>query len=170
MADDANVVELNAKTTKTTQPGQPSEKPKGKRGRKPGVQPKERAPLPANAFRVRMLTTEESRANVKRKRIERSDDQKKVDKLVFDNWKQWIESGMPMNWVDMPVIEWPVPKAHYEDAMFMMTKACTLYGRKPIYGDIHEEVYEGEVCIVIPFCIITRPPKRQQRIAESNDG
>lgn len=133
---------------------------KSGRGRKPGTVAKVRPPIPTEEFVV-VKPNEETRATYKRAREERSAQQQQVDKLVFDSYKEWVEAGMPTNWVDMPVTVWPVSPQHEENALFMIRKACTFFGRKPYFGNIKKNAKTGKV--EIPFCIIARPKRNRRR-------
>lgn len=103
---------------------------KGQRGKPRDVQQ-----FPADAFQIKRPATVEERANYKRKRIERSDQQKLVDGLVWDIYQDWLTAGKPRKFVDIPLAVWPVAPNLEEDARHMLQKAATLFQRTLRYGD-----------------------------------
>lgn len=103
---------------------------KGQRGK-----PRQVQQFPADAFQIKRPTTVEERANYKRKRIERSDQQKLVDGLVWDIYQDWLNAGKPRKFVDIPLAVWPVAPNLEEDARHMLQKAATLFQRTLRYGD-----------------------------------
>lgn len=138
-----------------------TEKKTSNRGRPKGpLQTKERPDIPDDEFVISTLT-EEQRAEHKRRKEERKPKQKAVDKVVFETYAKWVEAGRPTNWVDMPVQNWPVSPQHEENALFMLRKACLLYGRKLVLG----QVPEGQKGI--SFCVIARPARKPKPTEES---
>lgn len=123
------------------------------RGRKAGQPPKERPEIPDDEFVIETLS-EAQRAEHKRRKEERKPKQKAVDKVVFDTYAAWVEAGRPTNWVDMPVQNWPVSAQHEENALFMLRKACLLYGRKLVLGQPPEGQHG------ISFCVVARPARK----------
>ncbi len=141
----------------------------GKRGRKPGGIAKPRPPLPADVFNI-VEVSEEKRVEHKRRREERSDQQKGIDKLVADMYTKWINAGRPTNWADMPVHRWDLPTTYAEDAEFLLRKGAQLHGRKLIFG--HKEEYEkdGVKRSVLPFAVIARSQRTPRGTTESRDS
>lgn len=107
---------------------------KSNRGRKPGTQPKVRLGIPEEFFKFNELDEQET-AEARRKREPRTEQQRWVDEIVLKLWRRYIELGEPKNWADKPVYSWEVPKEHEETALFYITKACMLYGRKQVLGE-----------------------------------
>lgn len=103
---------------------------KGQRGK-----PREVQQFPADAFQIKRPQTVAERSEYKRKRVERSDQQKLVDGLVWDIYQDWINAGRPRKFVDIPLAVWPVPLNLEEDARHMLQKAATLFQRTLRYGD-----------------------------------
>jgi len=108
------------------------------RGRRPGQPIKERADIPADEMQVMQLTGKE-KADRRRKREPRAEQQKAIDTLVYSIYEENVAAGMQFgtisDWPDLFVYDWPVSKAHAETAEFRVNKACTLYHRKPIWGE-----------------------------------
>ena len=146
----ATIGEVKPKDEKTSAN---DEAKKTGRGRKAGVAPKERKDIPEDQFTIVTLS-EEKRAEHKRRKEERKPKQKAVDKVVYDTYKLWVEAGRPTNWADMPVQNWPVAAEYEEDALFMLRKACLLYGRRLVLGQPPEDE------IGITFCVVARPERK----------
>lgn len=138
-------------------PETPTSSKKSTRGRKPGTQPKVRLGIPEEFFNFNELDEQET-AEARRKREPRTDQQKWVDEIVLKLWKRYVEKGEPKNWADKPVYEWIVPKEHEETALFYITKACMLYGRKQVLGErtyFKDESTKKEM-VRIPFSVERR--------------
>lgn len=103
---------------------------KGQRGK-----PRQVQKFPEDAFQIRRPQTVEERAAYKRKRTERSDQQKLVDGLVWDVYQDWVNGGRKRKFVDIPLAVWPVAPNLEEDARHMLQKAAVLYQRTLRYGD-----------------------------------
>lgn len=129
---------------------------RSKRGRKPGTQPKVRLGIPEEFFKFTELNEQET-AEARRKREPRSDSQKNIDGIVLELWNKYVAKGEPKNWADKPVYSWgPIPKTYEEDAMFMVRKACALYGRKQIFGERIYSEEGGVEYVTIPFSVERR--------------
>lgn len=147
-----------------TTPAVNEEANKSTRGRKPGQKPKERKPLPADVFNI-VEVSEENRVEHKRRREERSDQQKGIDKLVADMYVKWVNAGRPTNWADMPIHRWTLPTRYVEDAEFLLRKAAQLHGRKLIYG--HKPVVDGNT--TLPFAVIARTARTPKGTSSVDD-
>ncbi len=108
------------------------------RGRKPGTVAKERAAIPADEFKLIELT-DKVKGDRRRKREERTPQQKNVDQIVYDIFNKNVSTGLDRgtiaDWADLSVYDWPITKSHAETAEFMIVKACRLYNRRPIWGE-----------------------------------
>lgn len=115
----------------------PANVPAG-RGRKPGTVAKERADIPAEEMQLIQLP-EKEKADLRRKREERKPQQKAVDEVIWDVFKKnedrGFETGTIADWADLFVYDWAISKTHAETALFLINKACTLYHRKPVWGE-----------------------------------
>lgn len=123
--------------------------------RRPGIPAKDRPRIPDNEFTV-TVPAEENRAAYRRRREDRDDQQLKVDALVQEMYKDWVEQGRSINWVDVPIRVWTVSLGHEEAALFMIRKACRLLGRKPWFGHMAERTTappESKKVFDIPFAI-----------------
>jgi hypothetical protein len=163
-------------------PKTPVASPDSKRGRRPGIPAKERADIPADEFQLTQLS-EKARADRRRKREPRKGQQLSVDQIVFDIFQANVESGFDhgtiANWSDLEVYDWAISATHAETAEFMIKKACTFYGRRPIWGerieisakethtipdpDTGEETpchMNGKEHVHIPFTVVRRPKRR----------
>lgn len=133
---------------------QPSAEAPKKRGRKPGSVAKVRAELPPDAFRIESVAKDD-RGVVRRKRVERSPQQKAIDAKAMEVYKEWIAAGSPTDWLKMPIKGWIIEKRLVDDALFFLGKGATLHGKKLRVGDILPA--EGEPGKVrIPFCVTDR--------------
>lgn len=140
----------------------------GKRGRKPGQMPKARPDLPANVFDISEVA-EEQRVEHKRRREERSDQQKALDKLVADMYQKWIAAGRPTNWADMPIHEWTLPTTYADDAEFFLRKAASLHGRKLVFGHKVEFEKDGKKYTTLPFAVIARQQRTPRGARSDSD-
>src|SRR6266571_2707601 len=108
------------------------------RGRKAGVVAKERPLIPADECQITQLVSKD-KADRRRKREERTPQQKSVDVVIYSVFSENVAMGMDRatiaDWVDLFVYDWAVSKTHADTAEFMITKACRLYNRKPIWGE-----------------------------------
>jgi|SRR5215469_15187864 len=125
----------------TTPPAAPPSSPpvvKSTRGRKPGTVEKERPPIPADEFKLTMLSGK-TLADRRRKREPRKPQQKQVDTIVYnifeENKANGFDRGTIADWADLVVFDWALSMAMAENALFMIRKACMLYNRKPILGE-----------------------------------
>lgn len=160
-------------------------KPSG-RGRKPGTIAKERADIPAEEMQLIQLP-EKVKADLRRKREPRKEQQKSVDQVVWDIFQENVSTGFDTgtiaDWADLYVYDWPVTKTHAESALFLINKACTLYHRKPIWGeqlevpankshmvpaptedDLENEVpchLNGKDHVHIPFSVVRKPRRNR---------
>lgn len=132
--------------------------PRTGRGRKPGSKVKERAELPPDAFVIEAVPVED-RGTVRRKRVERKEQQRAIDAKVLDVWKEWRDSGRPTDWLLMPVKFWRIEKKFAEDAKFFLGKAATMHGKKLVLGEDQKVPGSSPPVIRIPFCVIDRPVK-----------
>jgi hypothetical protein len=103
---------------------------KGARGKPRKVQQ-----FPADEFKLLRPATVAERAEYKRKREERSDQQKAVDGMVWNVYEDWRNAGSPRKFVDIPLAVWPVSPRLEEDARHMLQKAAVLFQRTLRYGD-----------------------------------
>lgn len=151
------------------------EAPKKKRGRAKGQPIVKRAPLSAEAFQNVRVVTEDEKGKLKKRREERGEQQEAIDEIVRENYKQWRDdSGQTLNWADMPVIAWVVPRSDYENLIFMLNKALRLEGRKMVWGTLigynsaEEECPVNEaVNVLVSFCVIAKPPKKVRSVSPS---
>lgn len=120
------------------------------RGRRPGIPAKERAAIPLDEFKVTVVA-EDNRAEFKRRRDDRSDEQTKVDGLIKDMYRAWIEAGSPVVWADLPIRTWTIATEHAENALFLLRKAARFLDRKLWFGNIEEKQIDGKKVTVIPF-------------------
>lgn len=139
-----------------------------KRGRKAGSRARERAQLPPEAFVIEEIP-EERRGENRRVRVERDDQQQKIDAKVFQVWQSWVAAGMPRKWDDMPVVSWVIPTKFAEDALFYLHKAANFHGKKLVTGNI-QPVKDKPGSTRIPFCVITRTKKEAQQAAADNSA
>lgn len=140
---------------------------KSKRGRKPGTQPKVRLGIPEEFFKFAELNEQET-AEARRKREPRSEAQKNIDAIVLELWNKYVAKGEPKNWADKPVYTWgPIPKTYEDDAMFMVRKACALYGRKQIFGERTYSEEGGVEYVTIPFSVERRTERRNDSNSDS---
>jgi len=134
------------------------------RGKKPGIPAKERPEIPADEFKVFELTGKE-KADTRRKREERTPQQKQVDQIVYDLYMQNVSAGMENgnigNWADLAVYNWPVSEEHAETALNYIQKACNLYGRRRILGEMTKFVKNGKPWLNIPFTVVKRQPRER---------
>lgn len=152
------------------------EAPKKKRGRAKGQPIVKRAPLSAEAFQNVRVVTEDEKGKLKKRREERGEQQEAIDEIVRENYKQWRDdAGMTLNWADMPVIAWVVPRSDYENLIFMLNKALRLEGRKMVWGTLIGYNAEDSECpvneavsVLVSFCVIARPPKKARKPTESD--
>jgi hypothetical protein len=141
-----------------TPPTSQSEQPvKSGRGRKPGSKARERQQLPADAFVMEEIP-EEERGQYRRIRVERSEQQQKIDAKVLDTWRKWNEAGQPAKWDDMPIQFWLVPNRYAEDALFYLDKAAKFHGKKLVLGHV-DKAKDKPGNTRIPFCVVNRPRK-----------
>lgn len=132
-----------------------------KRGRKPGVQPKVRLGIPDEFLKFTELDEQET-AEARRKREPRSEQQKYIDNIVLDLWSKYVDRGEPKNWADKPVFSWgPLPVNYEEDALFMIRKACLLYGRRQVLGERTYTEIDGIKMVTIPFSVERRVSKNK---------
>ena len=103
---------------------------KGGRGKKRDVQQ-----FPADEFKLIRPSTVAERAEYKRKREDRSEQQKAVDGMVWAVYQDWLDAGMPRKFVDIPLAVWPVSPKLEDDARHMLQKAAVLFQRTLRYGD-----------------------------------
>ncbi len=145
-------------------PGKPQ---KGKRGRKPGQPVKERKELPSSM--LEMYQPEETeRYKLRRRRVDLSEQQQALVETCQGVYTDWVDSGRPTHWNDMPVVVWPLDKEFEEDGLFMLRKACQIVHRKLILGTIETYVNEADMreWVNIPYCVIARPPRKSEPTAE----
>ena len=103
---------------------------KGQRGK-----PRQVQQFPAEEFKLIRPQTVAERSEYKRKRVERSEQQKTVDGMVWDIYQDWLNAGRPRKFVDIPLAIWPVSPNLEEDARHMLQKAAVLFQRTLRYGD-----------------------------------
>lgn len=132
----------------------------------PGIPAKDRPEIPDSEFVVTSVA-EESRAGYRRRREDRDAKQQNVDELCQEMYRDWVEAGRPLNWVDVPIRVWTVSLGLEETAIFMIRKACRLLGRKPWFGHMAERTNEsGKKVFDIPFAITSDRAK----VRKSNDN
>jgi hypothetical protein len=154
------------------------------RGRKPGIPAKERADIPSDEMQL-ILLPEKAKADRRRKREDRKDQQKAVDSIVYDVFEQNVELGMDhgtiADWADLFVYDWPVSLTHAETAIFLIGKGCRLYNRRPIWGEQIEVAagknhtvddvetgepvdchLNGKAHVHIPFSVVRRTRKSSE--------
>jgi hypothetical protein len=152
------------------------------RGRRPGIPAKIRADIPADEMQLNILP-EKEKADLRRKREERSAQQKAVDEIVYnvfeENVARRIDNGTIADWADLFVYDWPITLTHEETAMFLINKGCRLYNRKPIWGErveikasaTHDVPGEegdvpchlnGKAHVHIPFSVVRRPKRTEK--------
>jgi hypothetical protein len=124
---------------------------KGKRG-----QPRHVQTFPADEFGLKRPQTVAERAEYRRKREERSEQQKVVDAMVWDIYQDWLEAGQPRKFVDIPLAVWPVSLNLEEDARHMLGKAATLYQRTIRFGDCPIVDVGGKKKIELSFYVVDR--------------
>lgn len=136
--------------------------PKKARGRKKGQQPKERKPIPLEMLEMHQ-PPEDERYRYRRKRTPLDDQTEALIQTCQGVYQDWLDAGQPTAWPDMPVVVWPVDKEFEDDALFYLRKAAGLINRKLVLGEIQEFTPEGtdRLWVEIPYCVIARPPKRE---------
>jgi hypothetical protein len=133
------------------QGSKPEAPSKGARGKPRIVQQ-----FPADAFQVKRPGTVAERSEYKRKREDRSDQQKAVDAMVWKVYEDWKEDGGPRKFVDIRIAVWPVPLNLEEDARHMLGKAAALFQRTLRYGDCPEIVVDGKKRVELSFYVVDR--------------
>lgn len=112
--------------------------PKKGRGRKPGQEPKVRPDIPMEEFVIHELSGKK-KADLRRKREPRGEQQEMVDTIVWEvfqeNKENGYDRGTVRDWADLAVYDWAVSKTHAETAEFRVQKAGTLYTRQIIFGE-----------------------------------
>jgi hypothetical protein len=124
---------------------------KGARGK-----PRQVQKFPADEFKLIRPSSVSERAAYKRKREERSEQQKLVDSLVWSVYEDWKEAGMPRKFVDIPLAVWPVSPHLEEDARHMLQKAAVLFQRTLYYGDCPTVGTGAEKRIHLAFYVVDR--------------
>jgi hypothetical protein len=123
---------------------------KGARGKPRVVQQ-----FPADEFKLLRPQTVAERAEYKRKREERSEQQKAVDGMVWAVYEDWRNAGQPRKFVDIPLAVWPVSPRLEDDARHMLQKAAVLFQRTLRYGDT--PTIDGKVHLA--FYVVDRQTK-----------
>lgn len=123
---------------------------KGQRGK-----PRQVQQFPADEFQIKRPKTVAERSEYRRKRTERSEQQKTVDGLVWNIYQDWVNAGEPRKFVDIPLAVWPVSPHLEEDARHMLQKAATLFQRTLRYGDC--PTVKGK--IELSFYVVDRQTK-----------
>jgi hypothetical protein len=140
-------------------PPQNSNTPK-RRGRQPGQKIEARPPIPADEFNFIVEVDGKEQADMRRKREERTDQQKAVDELCYKLYEANVvnefENGTIRNWPDLAVYVWRPSKKSSDTVLFYIKKACAFYGRRPIWGEIKEIIIDGKPHIEIPFTVVNR--------------
>ena len=124
---------------------------KGQRGK-----PRQVQQFPAEEFKLIRPSTVEERAEYKRKREERSEQQKVVDSLVWSVYQDWLTAGKPRRFVDIPLAVWPVSLNLEEDARHMLNKAAVLFQRTLRYGDCPVKTEGGVKKVHLAFYVVDR--------------
>lgn len=124
---------------------------KGQRGK-----PREVQQFPADEFQIMRPATVAERSEFKRKRVERSDQQKIVDGLVWDIYQDWLNAGSPRKFVDIPLAVWPVSPNLEDDARHMLGKAAVLFQRTLRYGDCPTKTVGGVKKVYLSFYVVDR--------------
>lgn len=124
---------------------------KGKRG-----QPRKVQTFPKEEFQLLRPSTIEERAEYKRHREARSDQQKAVDAMVWSVYQDWKNAGMPRKFVDIPIAVWPVSPNLEEDARHMLQKAAVLFQRTLRYGDCPTIEKDGKKKVHLAFYVVDR--------------
>lgn len=124
---------------------------KGARGK-----PREVQTFPADEFQIIRPQTVAERSEFKRHRIERSDQQKTVDGMVWDIYQDWLNAGQPRKFVDIPLAVWPVSPNLEDDARHMLNKAAVLYQRTLRFGDCPTKSVGGKPKVHLSFYVIDR--------------
>jgi hypothetical protein len=124
---------------------------KGGRGK-----PREIQTLPADEFQVFKPRGIEQKAKYRRKRVERSDQQKAVDKLVLTAYQDWLKAKKPTKFVDQEITVWPVSKRYADDCQFMLRKGATLIERQLRFGDCPEVRDGNRVKVELSFYVTDR--------------
>jgi hypothetical protein len=143
-------------STPTVAPGQaPSQPATGRgRGRPPGTKAKALPEIPMDQFVIREIP-EDDRGVVRRKRVERTAQQKAVDAKVLSVFKEWDAGGREKEWTEQPVKEWVIATTYEETAVKMLHKGALLHHKKLVIGDITRSDGKSR----IPFTVIARPKK-----------
>jgi len=140
---------------------------KGRRGRKPGQVIVKRPDIPMDMFNFKELDTRQ-KAEARRKREPRSDQQKVIDDIVLELWDKYVALGKPKNWVDMPVFTWgPLPVQFEDTALLYIRRACSLYGRRQRLGDRVYQDEKGLKVVWIPFSVEERTPRNRRPAPEN---
>lgn len=124
---------------------------KGQRGK-----PREVQQFPADEFQIMRPTTVAERSEFKRKRVERSEQQKTVDGLVWDIYQDWINAGRPRKFVDIPLAVWQVSPNLEDDARHMLGKAAVLFQRTLRFGDCPTKQVGGKPKVFLSFYVVDR--------------
>jgi hypothetical protein len=139
-------------------PGATTTASKG-RGRPKGAPPKIHPEIPASEFVFEDIS-QEQRGYLRRQRVERSAQQKAVDRGVMEVFQDWKTAGSPGKWGLMPIKSWLISKALSEEAELMLRKAASLHDLKLVTGKTQTKTMpdlplpEGKVRI--PFCVVAR--------------
>ena len=124
---------------------------KGARGK-----PRQVQQFPADEFKLIRPATVSERAEYKRKREERSEQQKLVDQLVWSVYEDWTKAGMPRKFVDIPLAVWPVSPHLEDDARHMLQKAAVLFQRTLHYGDCPTKGEGANKKVHLAFYVVDR--------------
>lgn len=123
----------------------------GKRGKARQVQT-----FPKDEFQLERPASVQERAEFKRKRAERSEQQKAVDAMVWGVYQDWLAAGEPRKFVDIPIAVWPVSVNLEDDARHMLNKAAVLFQRTIRFGDCPVVTVEGKKKVKLSFYVVDR--------------
>lgn len=112
--------------------------------------------FPADEFQIMRPQSVEERAEFKRKRSERSDQQKVVDGMVWNVYEDWVNAGRPRKFVDIPLAVWSVSPNLEEDARHMLGKAAALFQRTLRFGDCPVKTVDGKKRVYLAFYVLDR--------------
>lgn len=140
-----------AQATPGSRPGTPGSAPAGQRGKPRKVQT-----FPADEFQLKRPGTVAERSEYKRKREERSEQQKAVDAMVWKVYQDWVDAGSPRKFVDIPIAVWPLSLNLEEDGRHMLGKAAALFQRTLRYGDCPTVTVDGKKKVELSFYVLDR--------------
>lgn len=134
-----------------TRPGNQGTTRTGQRGK-----PRQVQQFPADEFQLKRPATVAEKAEYKRHKDPRSEQQKLIDKMVWDVYQDWVNAGSPRKFVDIPIAVWPVSMQLADDARHMLQKAATLYQRQLRYGHCPEVTVAGKKKVELSFYVVDR--------------